>query len=403
MNYYAYEARNMSGELVNGIVEAPSVEQASVHLSQQELYVTRLAIKDNEANQAPSRQKGRATRHQVAWFMSQLAVMVEAGISFGEALHCVTRQVSDARFRALLEKVSKSVDEGKTFSEALAAHPGSFPQTLTTLIRASELNGSLSEVLKRSSTYLLSDIQTIRRVRGALIYPVFMLMLSVAVTVVLLTFILPKFTAIFASRGAVLPAPTRFLMAVSENLVANWVEWIFGGFIIATVITFALQSYSGRRVRDSILLSTPLIANVLHGLIQCRTFRTVAVLLNAGVPLMDVISIARDITSNTRYKNLWNDVERNVRDGSRLATPLMQSSLIPESIAQMIEAGERSGRLGYVLGEVSTFIEEEYNQTLKSAMQMIEPLMILLIGAVVGAIALALMLPLFEASRLAGS
>ncbi len=400
MEDYAYEARNDSGRLVSGVIAAESVEQASTLLGEQDLFVVRLASERGTPRRTATPHAGRATRAQVAWCMSQLSIMVEAGISFSEAIHCVTRQASDSQLRALLENISKKIDEGSSFSDALMMYPESFPPTLVALIRASEMNGSLSEVLQRCSTYLLNDLQTLRTVRGAMIYPIFMLVLSLGVTVFLLTFILPRFAMIFAGHGAALPAPTRVLMATSAHLVAYWFEWCMGIASAIAIITAWAYTNTGRRQRDRLMLILPLFSGILHGLYQCRTFRTIAVLLRAGVPVMDIVDIAKSITPNVHYRALWSDVEVQLHNGNPMSAPLLESSLISEPVAQMIEAGEKSGRLGHVFDRLADFIEAEYNQALKTAMQMIEPCMILFIGVMVGFIAASLMLPLFQASSI---
>jgi type IV pilus assembly protein PilC len=399
---FHYEARNANGQLVGGTISADSVEQASDMLGDQELYITRLAVERTRSRRTVSRfRAARASRTQIAWLMSQLSIMVEAGIPLSEALHITTRQVSKPNLRALLEDVCKSVDEGVPLSDAMGKHPGSFPPSLIAMIRASELNGTLSQMMKRSSQYLHNDVQTMRRIRGVLIYPAFMILLSVGVVLVLLTFVLPRFAAIFVARGAALPVPTRILMAMSNHLINYWFEWAAGTIVICAVTVIWLHTSIGRYYRDVLLLTIPVFSKILHGLYQARAFRTIALLVKGGVPIMDVITIAQTITPNALYQKLWSDVEQQVRDGSNLSAPLYQSKLISESVAQMFEAGERSAQLSQVLSCLADYTEEEYNQTLKAAMQLIEPCMILFIGGLVGFIAAALMLPLFRASQLA--
>lgn len=398
---YSYEARDSSGEIVAGTVSAGSVEKATSILSDQDLFVVRLAERAGRLSGAKGPGEGRATRRQVAWFMTQLSIMVETGISISEAIHSLRRQSSDPKLRRLLEQVARKVDEGSPFSESLACHPISFPPTLIAMIRASEMNGSLAEVLRRCSEYLLNDLHTIRQFRGAIMYPLFMTLLSVGIVIFLVTFILPRFETVFAERDAALPAPTLVLMAISRQFVTYWFEWIAGTSMVGMMGLLFAQTHTGRRLLDSLVLSIPVLSSVMNGLYQSRTFRTIAVLLGEGVPIMDVVAIARDVTPNACYQALWTDVEQYIKEGNNLSTPLMQSPLIAEPIAQMIEAGERSGRMSHVLSRLADFLEEEYSQTLKTAVQMLEPCMILFVGTGVGFVAAALLLPLFQASQLA--
>lgn len=397
MQNFAYEARNEDGQLISGMIPAENLERAGQLLSERNLFVVRVAVDRNHARRAAGR--GRATRIQIAWCMSQLSVMVETGITLSEALSCLARQASDPRFKKLLEQVSKSVQEGRSFSEALEMYPKSIPPTLTALIRASEMSGSLGKMLRRSSAYLLNDIKALKQARGAVIYPVFTFVLCLAVTVFLLTVILPRFANIFASRHALLPVPTRVLMAMSGNLISYWYLWLTGAVAVIAAGVLWLRTSLGRRQRDSFVLSLPLLSGVFHALYQSRMFRTMAILIEAGVPLVDVIKFTQDVVGNASYRNLWAQVGEQIRRGERMSGPLLASTLIPEPITQMIDSGERSGKLGLVFTRLSEFIEEEYNQAIKNAMQLIEPSMILFVGVIVGFVASALMLPLFQISR----
>jgi len=399
MQDFAYEARNEQGQLVSGILSAQDVEQAGQMLSERSLFVVRVAVDFSQSKR--SRERGHASREQVAWCMSQLSVMVETGITFSEALSCLSRQAVEPRLKLILEQVSKSVEEGRPFSEALEMFPRSFPPTLTALIRASEMSGSLAQMLRRSSAYLMNDVRTVKQARGAVIYPAFILVVCVTVTVFLLTVILPKFAGIFAARHAVLPGPTRFLMAISSNLVSNWYLWIAAMLACFVVAAIWSRTAVGKRQRDSLLLLTPVISNVCHAFYQSRTFRTMAILLEAGVPLVEIIRFVRASVDNVHYRQLWEQVDEEIRRGGRMSGPLLASPLIAEPIAQMIDCGERSGKLGFVFTRLSEFVEEEYSETMKNALRFIEPAMILFMGVVVGFIAAALMLPLFQISRVA--
>jgi len=397
---FAYEARNPDGQLVAGTIAADTLEQAGRLLGDRELFVVRLAI--DRAVKRRSREDGRATRPQVAWCISQLSVMVETGVRLGDALEYLARQASDPKLKRLLQQVSRTVHEGRSFSEALEAYPRSFPPSLVALIRASEMSGTMGQVLRRASDYLMHDLQVLRRMRSALMYPAFMFTLCLAVTVFLLIFILPRFEAIFASRQSTLPGPTRALMALSDSIVRDWYLWGGAALLLGGAAMLWRGTAIGRRQLDVLSLRVPVVSNVMHKLCQSRMFRAMAILLDAGVPLIDAIDIVKEVVANHAYKALWVRVDEHIRHGENLSTPLLASPLVPESVTHMIESGERSGRLPFVFARLADFIEDEYDRAVKTATQFIEPCMILCMGGIVGFIAAALMLPLFQASQVAG-
>ncbi len=399
MAQFAYEARDAEGQLRTGYIDADSVEQAGQTLSERALFVVRLAA--DRDNAKPERLRGRATRAQVAWQMSQLSIMIDTGIRISEALDCLSKQAREPKLRLLLEEVSRSVQEGRSLSDAMAQFPDSYPRSLVAMIRASEMSGTMGEVLHRCSDYLLTELQIIKRVRNAMLYPLFMLILCLAITVFLLTVILPRFESIFADRGAVLPAPTRVMMALSQNMLQYWAVWIVSAGAVVGGAFAWLRTDTGRAQSDALLIRLPVLERVFNTLYQSRAFRTLSVLLDAGVPLVETMRVLRDVTPNRQYRELWKQVDGRIRHGESMAGPILTSPLIPEPVAQMIDSGDRSGRLTYVFGRLADFVEQEFDDAVKTATQFIEPCMILLMGGLVGFIASALMLPLFQASRVA--
>jgi type IV pilus assembly protein PilC len=401
MTTFNYQARNEQGQLLSGVIKAASIDDAGEMLSQRNLFV--LDVQQEATTLTPSSRYGKANRAQVAWQMSQLSIMVETGIPLSEALDCLSRQATKPKVQVLLEDVSRNVQEGAALSTAMAMHPNSYSPSLVALIRASEVSGTMGTVLHRASTYLINELQALKRLRGALMYPAFMFITCVTVTIFLLGVILPRFEAVFASRGAILPLPTRVLMAMSANFTQYWYIWLLVTAMLGLGLWLWPRTRIGKTQIDRMLIRLPVLRSIFNPLYQSRTFRTFSVLLDTGVPLVEALAIVRDVTPNVFYQRLWMEVDEHIRHGEPLAGPLLQSDLIPESIAQMIDNGDRSGKLGLVFTRLADFVEEEYNQALRTATQMIEPLMILMMGSVIGFIAASLMLPLFQAGRVMSS
>lgn len=392
---YLYQARTDEGALVRGSVSALSRDEAALQLSKQGLFVVQLF---EQRSLGIARASPRATRSELAWQMWQLSVMVESGIALCEAVACLARQATRPRLRELLHRVEMHLKDGCLLSDCMSRYPQSFPLSLIAMIRASELTGSLSQVLHRASTYLIKDIQVVKRTRSAVAYPVFMVAICVAVVIFLLAFVLPKFAQVFESHGADLPAPTRLLMGLSDSVVASWELW--GGLIafLSLGALWWIRTPTGRRWLDWLTISLPVVGPILNMFHQTRTFRILALLLETKAPLVESIRIVRDIAPNSYYRDLWQAIEEQVIVGERLAAPLFAAPFIDASVAQMIDNGDRTGQLGKSFSRLADFLEERYEHTVKAALQLLEPMMILLLGGVVGFVALALMLPLFRAA-----
>lgn len=393
---YQYEARGDDGQLVRGSIDADDRDRAALLLSQRGLFVIRLSDQPRPLASATARPKAKL--HEVAWQMWQLSVMIESGISLRNALSCLSRQSSQPRLRALFEDVSRSVEDGRPLSEAMLRHPGSFPASLIAMVRASELTGKLSEVLLRASTFLMKDVQVMKKMRSTVVYPVFMLAICLAVTTFLVLFVLPRFASIFAAHGAELPLPTRVLLALSRSLVEDAHLWLGGGVAIVTSAVVWGRSAAGRRQLDYLAVSLPGVSPVMNMFYQTRSFRTLSILLETRASLVDSVRIVRSGVANSYYRELWQAVEEQVLVGEQLAAPLFASAFIEESVAQMVDNGDRTGQLGKAFGRLADFMEERYEHTIKAAMQLLEPVMILAMGFIIGFVALAMMLPLFRAA-----
>ena len=402
MNQFVYEARKMTGELISGVILADDMDDAGQKLAARELFVIRLGQADDEQNPARSTPSDhsllKARRVRVMWFLNQLSVMIETGITVSEGIDCLSRQTRDKVMAEVLKGLASSINDGRSLSSSLEAYPRTFPRVMTSMVRAAEASGTLSLILNRVAQYMLREHQIMGRFRGALMYPAFMLLMCVGVTVFLLTTILPRFATIFAQKGAVLPAPTRLLLGVND-LVINYGLYILAAVVAGVVaLVMALRTSHGKQVADYAQLKVPLVGNLLNKLDQSRTFRTLATLIEAGVPLTDTLALVRNISINSHYSTIWGDVERGVKSGERITRALARSPHISESIIQMIDCGDRSGRLGMVFTKLSDVIEQEYDEAIKTVAQFIEPIMILVMGGLIGFIAIALLLPMFKVS-----
>jgi type IV pilus assembly protein PilC len=399
MPVFSYEARTEAGELLSGMITAASTTEAGRKLSQQGHYVVKLGateLSDQRTVNRDDTSRLKARRPSVMWFMNQLAIMVETGITIGTALDILARQATEPAMQEILKEVSAAIREGRPLSDALEEYPRSFPPVSVAMIRASEASGTLSLILNRVADYMLKDQEAMGRLRGALMYPAFMFVLCIAVTVFLLTVILPRFAVIYASKGAALPAPTRILLSISNNFATYGVVILAGLVACGFAVYWYFRTPGGRVIRDRIQLKVPLLGNLFSQLFQGRTFRALGTLIEAGVPIAHTLRLAQEMSSNTFYRRLWARVEEGVTNGERIPALLNETRLLPESVVHMIDCGDRSGRLGFVFNRLADFIEQEYDRALKVLSQFVEPFMILLMGGIIGFVAISMLLPMFK-------
>lgn len=405
MPNYRYQMKTPGGQVSVGVLAAENAMAAASALRAQGNQVMQLVPVAHTQKTLQDRLKmlnqgTGPSQRDVLGFTSQLAVMIRAGISLRAAIEGIAEQTDNVRFRAILMQIKQDVESGKQFSEALQKHPKLFGPLYVNMVRASEMSGSFSQMLDRVAAYLAQQIETRAMVIGAMIYPGVIATLAVAVTIFLLTFVLPKFAAVFAGKEAALPWPTMFLMALSAFMVEWWYVVVMG--LIAGVVGFVMfvKTDVGGWWWDRMLLTIPIFKKMFRALYISRSLHTMGELVNAGVPMLDTIAITGDISGNRLFKKMWRAVYGSVKTGKKIAQPLFKSALLPKSVVQMISAGEESGKLGEVLDEVSTFYTKQLRETIKTVTSMIEPIMIMLMGGIVGFIAMAIILPIFKLSTL---
>jgi type IV pilus assembly protein PilC len=401
MPTYKYESKNAAGKVSTGVLTAPNLAAASQQLRARGEFILALQPADAGGGKAAgfSITFGPSAR-DIQNFTSQLAVMIRAGISLRAAIEGVADQATNPKFKVMLIQMKKDVESGKQFSDALMRYPKSFSPLYVNMVKASELSGGFAKMLDRIAGYLTDQIETSAMVKGAMIYPGIIGTLAVGTTVFLLTFVLPRFMVIFQGKEQALPAPTRLLLALSNFMRGYWYVIILGGGAGVWGFMMMLKTEWGRIWWDKVKLTVPLFKKLFRALYISRSLHTMGQLINAGVPMLDTISITADISGNVLYKRMWRAVYAAVKQGKKISAPLGKSPLLPRAVVQMINAGEESGKLGEVLDEVSGFYSKELKLVIKSVTAMIEPLMIVIMGGMVGFIAMSIILPIFKLSQL---
>jgi type IV pilus assembly protein PilC len=370
--------------------------------SQQEYAKTRFGGKV----QQPHTVKVKQT--ELILFTTQLAVMLDSGVVLSDALDAIAEQSEEGTLRMIIMDVAEAVKGGENFSKALSVYPKAFSLMFISMVKASEASGKMVEMLEVLSSYLNFEFETRKRIKGALTYPIIMAVMAVVATGTLMFFVLPRFMKIYEARGAALPKITQMLVSFSR---------ILGDFqamtIILTTIIFAsvglyywAGTLMGRRVIDFLKIHIPVLGTMFIDTLVTRSMRIMATMVNTGVSLLDTIEVIQGSCENYYFQQLWAGTDKKIRDGYQLSESILISrdskgcerQLIAPGIIQMLRAGEKSGKLGEVCDKISVFYEKKLETSIRAVMAFIEPLMITILGGIIGTIAIALLLPVFRIS-----
>jgi type IV pilus assembly protein PilC len=406
MPNYRYQVKTTAGDMQVGVIASDSVATAASVLRNQGHRVVSVApvlaagATSGFMAKLAELNAGKPRQRHVLEFTTQLAVMIRAGINLRAALDGIADQTEHPLFKKIILGLKTDVESGKQFSEALARHPKLFGPLYINMTRASEVSGSFAKMLDRIAGYIAQEIDTRKMVVGASIYPGVIGTMAVSVTIFLLTFVLPKFRAVFQGKEEVLPWATKFLMALSDFMVADWYFVVGGIVLIIGSLVAVSKTEVGGWWFDRMRLTIPVVRSMFRALYISRSLHTMGQLINAGVPMLDTLAITGDISGNRMYRSMWRTVYSSVKQGKKIASPLQKTNLLPQAVSQMISAGEESGKLGEVLDEISAYYQKQLREKIKAVTSMIEPIMIILMGSVVGFIAMAIILPIFKMSSL---
>jgi type IV pilus assembly protein PilC len=340
---------------------------------------------------------------ELIMFTTELSVMLDSGVVLSDALDTIAEQIQNEKFKMVVMDVSEAVKSGENFSKALSAYHRVFNPMFISMVKASEASGRMAEMLSLLSGYLDFECETRKRIRGALTYPFIMALMAVAATGTLMFFVLPRFMRIYESREATLPKITQILVGFSR-LLGNY--YAMGTLVTAAILLLmALYSWSktasGRRVIDSMKIHTPVLGTMFIDMIVTRSMRIMSTMVNTGVQLLDSIQVIHGACNNYYFQQFWADVSEKIHDGYQLSESMqlsLNANLIAPGIIHMLRAGEKSGKLGQVCDKISIFYEKKLEASIKNVMTLIEPLMITILGAIIGTVAIALLLPVFRIS-----
>ncbi|MBC02328.1 MAG: hypothetical protein CMJ34_03350 [Phycisphaerae bacterium] len=400
---WAWQARDGDGELRRGTLAAESAAEVASRLRSEGRTV--IAIDRSVATSRGIEGRGfnipgRVDREATASMIRRLSVMLEAGVPLPEALSIEVE--STPALASELDTIREAVEGGAPPSEAFSAFPRVFPPVATGLLRAAEAVGDLPGMLARLADWLQRERRLHRQVRTALAYPVLLAVVGTVITLLLVTMVMPRFEAIYAQRQASLPPITEFVLGIGRGIVDGWAAWGPALVAIAIVTPFLTRTAIGSRVLEWCRFNLPIVRNVVRPADLARATRTLGLLLAAGVPLLDAIGICRGLSPWSRWLRFWDGLEAGVRDGEGMAGRFQSGDLVPSSVRAMVAAGERSGRLPEVLERVADGADEDLEIAVKRVGVVLEPAAILVLGSVIGLVAIALLLPVFKMGSTVG-
>lgn len=398
---YRYEATDADGERKKGHLSAPSAHQARLALLDQQLSVLTLAEKEKFLSlQVGGR---RVPRVELMHFTRQLGAFIQAGIPVIDALEAMQDGQENRTLRRIIGEIADALRSGETFLDAVERHPRVFPTFYTGMIQASELTGNLDSTLQQLAGYIERDLEARRKMRSAMAYPAIIFVMALATVVVLTTFVLPRFRSFFDTLDAELPLPTRMLLATTSFL-GRW-GLLIGLVVVAGVVVAALsrRTYPGRRLQDAALLRLPVLGEAVQYAVIERFCRVLASMVKAGVPLPEALIVATDGTNNRVYQAALGAARDKMLQGDGLARPIRETSLFPVSAVQMLKVGEDTGSLDQQLENAAAFYETELDYKIKAVTTFFEPAILVVVGALVGFVAIALVSAMYGIFRQVGT
>lgn len=409
MPVYAYKGLSQDGRAVSGIIDADTPKGARLKLRGSGIFPTDLTEeqrqKPRETAEARSglslaRYLERISPQELALLTRQLSTLVGAGLPLVDCLSALIEQVESARIKRTLSHIREQVTEGTSLADALKAHPRIFTDLYVNMVRAGEASGALDLVLLRLADYTENYAALRDKVRSALTYPILMAIVGSSILFFLLSYVVPKVTKIFSENKAALPLMTTVLLAISGFLQEYW--WLVVGAIIAVVLSIRVSTRTpaGRLRYDRYVLSIPYFGKLLKKVALARFARTLSTLLTSGITLMQALDIVKNVVNNTVLSKAIEEARSSIREGQSIAPPLKKSGLFPAMLIHMIAVGEKSGELEQMLSKAADAYDAEVSSAVTALTSILEPVMILIGGAVVLFIVLAILLPIFELNQL---
>jgi type IV pilus assembly protein PilC len=387
---------------VSGERVADTIDAATSALRREQINVTR--ITPAAAGKADTKPKDKAvgkvgkkvSAKNLAVFTRQFSVMIDAGLPLVQCLDILGTQEEDKNFAAVILQTRSDVESGASLADAMRKHPKTFDPLFTNMIAAGEAGGILDTILKRLATYIEKAVKLAGQVKSAMIYPIAVIVIAGVVVGVILWKVIPTFAQLFSGLGADLPLPTRVVIALSDNLVRFFPLLLVGGGAIGYGFKQYYGTVNGRRAVDAFVLKMPILGSIMRKIAVARFCRTLSTLISSGVPILDGLEITAKTSGNAIVEDAIMVTRKSIERGETIAVPLKDTNVFPAMVTQMIGVGEATGALDTMLAKIADFYEEEVDTAVAGLLTLLEPIMIAILGGVVGGIVIAMYMPIFD-------
>jgi type IV pilus assembly protein PilC len=390
MAQFEWKGVTKAGQASSGVVEAPN--QAAVENMLRSKQITATSVKTKK-------EKGKATAsvplRDLVIFTRQFVTMIDAGLPIVQCLEILGAQQPNPNFKKVIYDIKSSVESGSTFADALRRHPKTFDNLYCNLVQAGEVGGLLDSVLARLAVYLEKSDKLAKEVKGALTYPIVTLLIAMGAIAILLIFVIPTFEKMFADFGRELPAITQMVIGLSHWMQSYILFAIAGAFAFVSAFKAALKNYKFAYAVDVVMLKLPLFGDLIKKSAVARFTQTMGTLLGAGVPIMDALDIVASVAGNLVIEKELKKVKVAISEGKQMTEPLRQSIVFPSMVVQMIEVGEQTGAMDSMLNKIAQFYEEEVEAAVGAITSAIEPMMMVVMGGIVGTLLIAMYMPIF--------
>ncbi len=394
MPLFEYKGKTVAGAAVSGTLSAKNRQELERLLRRRRILVTEVTKKPSQININIG--KKRIKKIDISRFTRQFATMISAGLPMVQCLEILAKQSENPEMRKVIEEVKEGVQGGATLSDALSKHKNAFDELYVNMVEAGEIGGALDTILVRLAAFREKADALVRKVKGAMVYPIVVLIVALGVTIGMLTFIVPVFAKMFTGLGTELPAPTQIILTISDTLKANFLNIIVATVALVILVKWYSRKPKGRLNIDKAKLKIPLIGDLTRKSSISRFTRTLGTLLSSGVSILDALEITGKTAGNMVVRNAIKKSVISIAEGETITAPLKESGVFPPMVIQMISVGEKTGGLDDMLGKIADFYDEEVDAAVAALTSVIEPIIIVFLGVVMGGILIAMYLPMFD-------
>jgi len=394
MPTYAWKGKNKTGKMQEGVLTADNKDLVIQTLRRQQIMVSAVTEKGKEL--AIPKFGGGVKQKEIAIFTRQFSVMIDAGLPLVQCLEILGSQQKNRVFQKVLFQVRQDVESGMTLADSLRKHPKVFNDLFSNMIAAGESGGILDTILQRLSTYIEKRVKLQSAVRSAMIYPTAVITIAIGVVVVILWKVIPTFAMLFQGLGATLPLPTRITIAASRFLGRFMPVIVVALGAVAFFLHRYYKTYKGRRQIDAFMLKVPILGDVMRKIAVARFCRTLGTLIQSGVPILEGLEITARTSGNAIVEDAIMATRKSIEEGKTISGPLEETGVFPSMVVQMISVGEQTGALDAMLSKIADFYEDEVDEAVENLMALLEPVMILFLGVMIGGIVISMYMPMFS-------